>query len=153
MPARRRSNGSAGTERYFSSVVFGEFFVYTSENRIMGQILRITHRQRPELVTLSELRAKTDQQLHDLIRSKLDVGLSFAVLAEVEQTAGDRVFAEESLGRADRSLKEAQRLLPALNQEQRRWLEPQIHELRKALQKFEGACELPRTKAAQSGRF
>jgi hypothetical protein len=142
MPARRRSNGSAGTERYFSSVVFGEFFVYTSENRIMGQILRITHRQRPELVTLSELRAKTDQQLHDLIRSKLDVGLSFAVLAEVEQTAGDRVFAEE-----------AQRLLPALNQEQRRWLEPQIHELRKALQKFEGACELPRTKAAQSGRF
>ena len=63
----------------------------------MGQILRITHRQRPELVTLSELRARTDQQLHDLIRSKLDVGLSFAVLADVEQTAGDRVFAEESL--------------------------------------------------------
>ena len=68
----------------------------------------------PEPVKLSELRAKTDQQLLNLIHSKLDVGLSLAVLAEVEANTGDPVCAEESIRRADEALAEVQRLLPVL---------------------------------------
>ena len=44
----------------------------------------------PAPVKLSELRAKTDRQLHGLVHSRLDVGLEFAVLAEVEASSGDR---------------------------------------------------------------
>ena len=102
----------------------------------------------PQPVKLSELRDKTDQQLLNLIHSKLDVGLSFAVLAEVEEPAGDRAYAEQSLGLADQALVEVQRLLPALNEEHRRELDPKVNELREAVDRLGRNRELPRTQTA-----
>ena len=89
-----------------------------------------------EPTKLSELRAKTDRQLHDLVDSKLDDGLSFAVLAEVEESAGDRTYAERSIEGADQALAEVQRLFPALNEEQRRAFDPKLTELREALDRW-----------------
>src|SRR5262245_44205086 len=90
----------------------------------------------PAPVKLSELRAKTDRQLQDLVRCKLDVGLEFAVLAEVEASSGDRGYAERSLERADQALAEVETLLPALNERHRRGLHPKLTELRSALDRL-----------------
>jgi len=102
----------------------------------------------PEPVKLAELRAKTDQQLLNFIDSTLDVGLNFAVLAEVEANTGDRAYAEQSLGLADQALVEVQRLLPALNEEHRRELDPKVNELREAVDRLGRNRELPRTQSA-----
>ena len=102
----------------------------------------------PEPVKLSELRAKTDQQLLNLIHSTLDVGLNFAVLAEVEANTGDRVCAEESIMRADEALAEVQKLRPALREDQRRVVEPKVNELREAVDRLGRNRELPRTQTA-----
>jgi len=99
----------------------------------------------PESVKLSELRAKTDQQLQGFVHSRLDVGLVFAVLAEVEQSAGDRAYAERSFGRAEQALAEVQRLVPVLNEKHRRGLDPKITELREALDRLGRIHEFPRT--------
>ena len=88
----------------------------------------------PEQVKLSQLRAKTDHQLRDLIDSTLHVGLSFAALAEVEESA-DGAYAR-SFGRADRALADVQKLLPVLNEEYRRGLDPKFIELREALDRL-----------------
>src|SRR5712692_10805141 len=100
---------------------------------------------RRELETLSQLRAKTDRQLLDLIHSKLDFGLRFAVLAEVEQSAGNRAFAEQSLEQASQAIAEVQKLLPTLSAEQRRWLEPKLNELRESVERVRDG---PRTRTA-----
>ena len=102
----------------------------------------------PEPVKLSELRAKTDQQLLNLIDSTLDVGLNFAVLAEVEANTGDRAYSEQSLGLADQALVEVQRLLPALNEEHRRELDPKVNELRAVLECLGRHREVSRTQTA-----
>ena len=102
----------------------------------MTQVFRTSYLDEPELEKLSELRAKTDRQLQRLVYSKLDVGLSFAVLAEVEESAGERAYAGQSLERAGQALDEAQRLLPALNEEQRRAFDPKVTELREALERL-----------------
>ena len=81
----------------------------------------------PELEKLSELRAKTDRQLHGFVHSRLDVGLSFAARADVEQSA---------LERAGQALAEVQRLLPALSEKQRRAFGPKLAELRQAVNRL-----------------
>src|SRR5262249_54949063 len=99
----------------------------------------------PESVKLSELRAKTDQQLQGFVHSRLDVGLVFAVLAEVEQSAGDRAYAERSFGRAEQALAEVQRLVPVLNEKHRRGVDLKINELRETLDRLGRIHEFPRT--------
>jgi hypothetical protein len=88
----------------------------------MTQAFRASYLDEPELEKLSQLRAKTDQQLQGLVHSKLDVGLTFAARAEVEESG--------------KALDEVQRLLPALNEEQRRALRPKLTELREALDRL-----------------
>src|SRR5262245_36056608 len=101
---------------------------------MMTQALCTAHNQRPNSARLSDLRRRTDQQLTNLVHSKLDEGLSFAVLAEVEQSVGgDPVYAERSFERADQALAEVQKLLPALNKKQTLTLEKKINELREAV--------------------
>src|SRR5213593_1059472 len=102
-------------------------------DRMRNHAFCTAHTIGPEPEKLSELRRKTDRQLHDLVHSKLDLGLSFAVLAEVEVSAGDRAYAEQSLGRANEALVEVQRLLPALTEEHRAYLNSKLNELRKAV--------------------
>ena len=101
----------------------------------------------PEPVKLSELRAKTDQQLQDLVRCKLDAALSFAALVEVE-SADDRAHAERFLERADQALAEVQKLLPALNEQQRRVVDPKVTELREALDRLGRNHERARSNTA-----
>ncbi len=96
----------------------------------------------PHLEKLSQLRAKTDRQLLGLIQSKLDFSLRFAVLAGVEQSAGNRASAEQSLGHANQAISEVQRLLPTLSAEQRRWLEPKLNEVRESVERIR---QIPRT--------
>ena len=101
----------------------------------MTQAFRTSYLDDTELEKLSQLRAKTDQQLHRFVHSKLDFGLSFVVLAEVEESAGDRLYALRSLERAGQALAEVQKLLPALNEAQRRAFDPKLAELREAVER------------------
>ena len=102
----------------------------------MTQAFCTAHTQRPETAELSELRRKTDQQLLNLVHAKLDDGLSFAVLAEVELSVGDPAYAERSVEQADQALAEVQKLLPALNEDQRRVVDPKLNELLAALERL-----------------
>jgi hypothetical protein len=87
----------------------------------------------PEPVKLSELRAKTDQQLANLIQSTLDAGLRLAALTQIE--ASGPAGAEQSLERTGQALAEVLSLLPALNREQRRFVTPKLNELRQAMER------------------
>ena len=84
---------------------------------------------------LLQLRAKTDRQLLDFIDSKVEAGLHFAALVDLD--------------RADCVLREAQELLPAINEKQRRELDPKINRLRDALARLRRR-ESPRVLAACS---
>src|ERR1700736_6751274 len=84
---------------------------------------------------LLQLRAKTDRQLLDFIDSKVEAGLHFAALVDLD--------------RADCALREAQELLPAMNEKQRRELDPKINRLRDALARLRRR-ESPRVLAACS---
>src|SRR4030095_1215703 len=119
----------------------------------MSQVFCTAYTPTPESVKLSELRAKTDQQLHGFVHSRLDFGLVFAVLAEVEQSEGDRAYAERSFGRADQALAEVQRLLPVLNEKHRRTLDPKLTELREALDRLGRIHEFPRTQPASMSYY
>jgi hypothetical protein len=100
----------------------------------MNQGFCTAHTPGPEPVKLSELRTKTDQQLANLIQSKLDFGLKLAARAEVE--AGGLAGADQSLARIDQALAEVLRLLPALNQDQRRIVTPKLNQLRQAVERL-----------------
>jgi hypothetical protein len=78
---------------------------------------------RAEPEKYSQLRAKTDRQLFDFIRSKLDLGLS--QLAEGENSS------------ARQAVMEAETLLRAVNEHQRQVLESNLSELREALDRLE----------------
>ena len=101
-----------------------------------------------EPVKLSELRAKTDQQLQGLVNSNLELGLNFVVLGEVEESAGDRAKAERSLKRADQALSEVQRLFPAMNDEQRRLVARKLDDLREAVDRLGHIRGCSRTQTA-----
>ena len=111
------------------------FRLYSCETPIMSQGLCAAYTPGPEPVKLSELRAKTDRQLQDLVRCKLDAALSFAALVKVE-SSDDRAHAERFLERADQALAEVQRLLQVLNEQQRRVVDPKVTELREALDRL-----------------
>jgi hypothetical protein len=112
----------------------------------MSQDFRTVYTLGPEPVKLSELRAKTDQQLRSLVHSKLELGLNFIALAE----AGDRACAGQALERADQALAEVQRLLPALNDEQGRAFDPKFTELRDALDRLGRQCASGTTHTASA---
>jgi hypothetical protein len=84
---------------------------------------------------LLQLRAKTDRQLLDFVHFKLEAGLNFAALIDLHG--------------ADCALREAQALLPAINEKQRRELYPKINKLRDALARLRHR-ESPRVRAACS---
>jgi len=84
---------------------------------------------------LLQLRAKTDRQLLDFVHCKLEAGLNFAALTDLD--------------RAGCALREAQELLPAINEKQRRELCPKINKLRDALARLRHR-ESPRVQAACS---
>ena len=114
----------------------------------MTQAFCTAHTERPNPAKLSELRRKTDQQLLNLIHSKLDVGLSFTVLAEVERSAGDPAYAEQSLGFAHQALAEVQNLLPDLNECQKRAVDRNLNELRQAVHRLGRTRGCSRAQAA-----
>ena len=87
----------------------------------------------PESEKLSQLRAKTDRQILDFIHSKLDVALKFAVAAKIELSQGNRVDAQEALGRAEQAFNEAQKLVLILGDQQRRALDRKLNEAKDAL--------------------
>jgi hypothetical protein len=89
----------------------------------------------PETEKLSQLRSKTDRQILDFIHSKLDLSLDLAAQAEAELAEGDRASAQELLGRAERSYSEAQKLLLALSDPQRRGLDRKVNEVVEALER------------------
>ena len=111
----------------------------------MTQACCTAYTERPNPAKLSELRRKTDQQLLKLIHSKLDAGLSFAVLAEVELSVGDPAYAERSVEQADQALAEVQKLLPALNEDHRRIVDPKLNDLRDAVDRLRRNREFSRT--------
>jgi len=59
----------------------------------------------PQPVKLSELRAKTDQQLLNLIRSKMELGLNFVALVEETHSGGNQDHAEQLLSARERRFK------------------------------------------------
>jgi hypothetical protein len=61
---------------------------------------------------LLELRAKTDRQLLDFVHCKLEAGRQFVALFDLD--------------RADCALREAEELLPAINERQRRELTAKV---------------------------
>src|SRR5216683_1201352 len=110
--------------------------LYLCETPIVTQGFRPSYLDEP--VKLAELRAKTDEQLQGIVNSKLELGLNFVVLGEVEESGGDRAKAERSLKQANQALSEVVRLLPALNEDQRRAFDPKLNELRAAVERLGG---------------
>jgi hypothetical protein len=102
----------------------------------MTQEFRTAYVGGPEPAKLSELRARTDRQVLSIVHAKLELGLNFVALAEGGKSAGDRAFGELSLERADQALADVQRLLPVLNEEQRRAFDPKFTELRDTLHRL-----------------
>ena len=99
----------------------------------MTQATCTAYSKPPEMQKLSQLRAKTDRQILDLIHSTLDMASKCAKLVETELLEGNRAGAQELLGRADRALGEAQRLLLVLNEQQRRSFDRKLHEVSETL--------------------
>src|SRR5580704_7065208 len=96
------------------------------------QLIPMKHWERRLRNMMFDLQARADQQIVNLIHSKLELGLNFVALAEAEQCA----YAERSFERANQSFAEVQRLLPALNQDQRQDCGPTLNSLQEALDRF-----------------
>ena len=90
----------------------------------------------PQPVKLSELRAKTDQQLLNLIRSKMELGLNFVALVEETHSVGNQDHAEQLLRRAEQAVDEVKQLLPVLSEDQRRGFGPTLHSLQERLDRL-----------------
>ena len=112
----------------------------------MSYTLCTSYMETMEPEKLLQLRAKTDRQLMDFIYSKLEAGLNFAALAETSYSDGDWASAARSRELADEALNEVQLLLPAINERQRRHLEPRMTILRQMVRRL-GA---PRIRTAAS---
>jgi hypothetical protein len=111
----------------------------------MSRELYTAHVAVPELAKLSQLRARTDRQIVNLLHSKIEAGLNFAALAEAEDSNGHNPWK-----RADQALTEVQQLLPILNDQQRRELNPKLAELREALNRVGEDREAPRSFTAST---
>src|SRR5690242_8753860 len=80
-----------------------------------------------ELSKLAELRAKTDQELVEVIDNELERGLSFAVMTEGAKPVPPQI-------RAKTAYAEAMKLLPVVDdRSERRRLEKKLRQLREAL--------------------
>ncbi len=105
---------------------------------------------RDDVQKLAEFRAKTDQQLHELIAQRLDRGLSFARLL-LDAEARERWAAlDEFAARAEQSYREVSRLLPVLrgiSSTERRRLQSRLSQLREILD-CAAICAAPRAQAA-----
>ena len=99
---------------------------------------------------LAEFRARTDQQLHTLVSSRLDRGLSFAKLMLDEEAREHWCGMEEWVAKAEKSYNEAARLLPLLRgipPAERLRLESRLAEIRGILD-CATLCAAPRVQAA-----
>ena len=99
----------------------------------MTKRFRTSYLDGPEPVKLSELRAKTDQQLLNIIHSKLELGLNSVALVEETYSGGNSDHAEQLLGRAEQAVIDVKQLLPVLTEDQYRNVGPQLNKLREAL--------------------
>ena len=104
----------------------------------------------PQPVKLAELRAKTDQQLLNLIRSKMELGLNFVALVEETHSGGNQDHAEQLLRRAEQAVIEAKQLLPVLSEDQRRGFGVPLNELQEALDRLGRVREISRSNGASS---
>ena len=102
----------------------------------------------PQLVKLSELRARTDQQLLKLIHSKAKLGISLLALVEFPYPDGNPDHSEQLLKRAEQAVIEVKRLLPVLSEDQRRGFGPMLKSLQDALDRLDRNRERPRSKTA-----
>ena len=102
----------------------------------------------PELEKLSELRAKTDRQILSLLRSRLELGLSFVSLVEQTSSDGSPNHAEQLLRGAEEAVIEVKQLLPVLSEDQHRIVGPQLNKLREALDRLGRNRERPRSATA-----
>lgn len=94
----------------------------------------VTNRSGPNPEKLRQLRAKTDRQILKLFGSRLEDGLRSAAAAEAE--------------RADRALREAQKLWAVMREEQRLGFEGRLDELRAAVERLRNWHERRRLRAA-----
>ena len=87
-----------------------------------------------ELSKLAELRAKTDQELVNIIDSELERGLRTAFMTEAAKEASDSDSAQLPHIRAEAAYAEALKLLPMVDDHsERRRLEKKLRQLREAL--------------------
>jgi hypothetical protein len=83
---------------------------------------------------LSELRAKTDRELIELIGNELQLGFHLAVIAGEAKRENDFPFGEQPRSRAEQAYAEARRLLPKVEDvSEHRRLEEKLNQLREAL--------------------
>jgi hypothetical protein len=87
----------------------------------------------PEREKLSQLRAKTDRQVRNLIHSKLDIGLNIVALVEETYSDGNPNHTEQSLRLVEQAVVEVKRLLPVLSENQRRVFCSTLNNLQDAL--------------------
>jgi len=105
---------------------------------------------RAENHKLAELGAKTDHQLHALIASRLDRGLSFARLLLDEEARRQWASMDEVAAKAERAYVDVSQLLPLLrgiSAADRRRLESRLAQLREVLD-CAALCVAPRVQAA-----
>jgi hypothetical protein len=105
---------------------------------------------RAEDQKLAEFRARTDQQLHALIASRLNRGLSFARLLLDDEARERWASMDEFAARAESSYSDVSKLLPLLRgitSAERRRLESRLVQLRQILD-CAPLCTEPRVQAA-----
>ena len=105
------------------------------------------HSDGAELDKLLELRARTDRQILELVRSTLNTGLALAALAAASYARGDAAAAAESAKRACHALLEARQLAPLAGEQHAGGLEPKLRELQAALDRLscQGSFVAPQT--------
>jgi hypothetical protein len=96
------------------SVVFADSSSIVFETPFMSEVFCSANTPAPEPEKLSELRAKTDQQILNLIHSKLEAGLNFTALAEDAYSDGNRDHAGQLLRHAEQTVVEVKQLLRVL---------------------------------------
>jgi hypothetical protein len=83
---------------------------------------------------LSELRAKTDRELIEIIVNELQLGLHLALIAGETKRENDLHFAEPPRFRAEQAYAEARRLLPKVEDlNEHRRLEEKLNQLQETL--------------------
>ena len=116
----------------------------------MSEGFCIAYSASPEAVKLSELRARTDQQLSKLVHSKPELGLTFVTLVEERPSEANPDHAEQVLRRAEQAVIEVKLLLPVLREDDRRGFGPTLNKLQKALDRLDRDRERLRSRSAST---